>query len=215
MKKLIGLMIALTLVISLCACGGQPAAEQKTESGVASGEVTQADIAKNIVGTWIKSEVDGQPAVTDEKNGFDIVSTKEAYISESRIRDGVTPFRYNHKNEVDINGNVVTIITTNTDGVLLVRELTITSIHDSEFTANRKFTRVSEGGDSWAVSEDEMNEYFVAGNLLCARWIENGKESREQWEITIDGDKMNWTALRENEDGKTFTATFKMTKVKE
>ena len=58
-----------------------------------------------------------------------------------------------------------------------------------------------------------MNEYFVAGNLLCARWMENGQENREWWEITIDGDKMNWTALREGEDGKTFTATFEMDRV--
>ena len=33
MKKLIGLMISLTLVLSFCAYGGQPAAEQKSESG--------------------------------------------------------------------------------------------------------------------------------------------------------------------------------------
>ena len=59
MKKLIGLMIALTLVLLLCACGGQPGAEQTTENGAPSGEVTQADIEKNIVGTWIKTEVDG------------------------------------------------------------------------------------------------------------------------------------------------------------
>ena len=38
---------------------------------------------------------------------------------------------------------------------------------------------------------------------------------REWWEITIDGDKMNWTALREGDDGKTFTATFELNKVEE
>ena len=58
-----------------------------------------------------------------------------------------------------------------------------------------------------------MNEYFVAGKLLCTRWTENGEENREWWEISIDGDKMNWTALREDENGKTFTASFEMTKV--
>ena len=41
----------------------------------------------------------------------------------------------------------------------------------------------------------------------------NGAENREWWEISIDGNKMNWSALREDEDGKTFTATFEMTKV--
>ncbi len=274
MKKLIGLMIALTLVLSLCACGGQPAAEQKTENEAASGEVTQADIEKNIVGTWIKSEVDGQPALTNDKNVFDIASITEAYASTSRIDEG-NPFVYNDKSVVDINGNVITTTTTYPDGKLFIQEFTVTSISDSEFTANRRFTRKLEGadplireeivtyikvnddysndiigtweghctskgsvfddgqdhrweykddgtfvyyvknGDSWVPSEDTMNEYFVAGNLLCSRWMENGQENREWWEITIDGDKMNWTALREDEVGKTFTATFEMTKVEE
>jgi hypothetical protein len=31
--------------------------------------------------------------------------------------------------------------------------------------------------------------------------------------MTIDGDTMNWTALREADDGSTFTATFEMSKV--
>ena len=277
MKKLIGLMIALTLVLSLCACGGQPEAEQKTENGVASGEVTQADIEKNIVGTWIKSEVDGQPALTNEKSVIGIVSKTEAYTSASHITDEGTPFDYNQKSKVDINGNVVTITTTttNSEGESFVHEFTINSIGENRFTANREFTRTIKGsdplikedtvtfikinddhgdniigtwegsctskgsifddgqdhrweykddgtfvyyvkdGDSWVPSEDTMNEYFVAGNLLCTRWMENGQENREWWEISIDGDKMNWTALREDEDGKTFTATFEMTNVEE
>ena len=68
-------------------------------------------------------------------------------------------------------------------------------------------------GDDWIPSNDTLNEYFVDGNLLCTRWMENGAENREWWEISIDGNKMNWSALREDEDGKTFTATFEMTKV--
>jgi hypothetical protein len=58
-----------------------------------------------------------------------------------------------------------------------------------------------------------LNEYFVDGTLLCTRWIDNGQENREWWEITIDGTRMHWTALRQNPDGTTFTATFEMEKV--
>lgn len=75
--------------------GGQPAAEQKTESGAAevtettevteaaSGEVTQADIEKNIVGTWMKHEVDGQPALTNNKTVYTFESTAKVYLSAS------------------------------------------------------------------------------------------------------------------------------------
>ncbi len=58
-----------------------------------------------------------------------------------------------------------------------------------------------------------MTIVYVDGNLLCHRWIDNGVENREWWEITIADGKMNWTALCQNEDGTTFTATFEMKKV--
>ncbi len=46
-------------------------------------------------------------------------------------------------------------------------------------------------------------------------WIDGGTENREWWEITIDGDTKNWYALREDEDGKTYTVTFEMKRVNE
>jgi hypothetical protein len=58
-----------------------------------------------------------------------------------------------------------------------------------------------------------LNEYFVAGNLLCTRWIEGGEENREWWEVTIDDNTMSWTALRADENGENYTATFEMKKV--
>ncbi len=82
-----------------------------------------------------------------------------------------------------------------------------------EYKDDGTFVYYDKDGDDWIPSNDTLNEYFVDGNLLCTRWMENGAENREWWEISIDGNKMNWSALREDEDGKTFTATFEMTKV--
>lgn len=293
MKKLIGLMVALSLVLSLCACGGQPAVEQKAESGAAAGTetaevteaaaestginsngVTQADIEENIVGTWMLSEQDGQPVLTNEKGILDIVSTTEAYISVSST-NGKAPWIDRMESEININDNVVTIALDPHEGVLIKNEFAVTDISDDAFSADYTYSRTtdnsgtsvsestvkyvridddlsddiigtweghctSEGsvfddgqehrwkykddgtyvyyikdGDDWIPSENTLNEYFVAGNLLCTRWMEGDEEYREWWEISIDGDKMNWTALREDEAGKTFTVTFEMTKVNE
>jgi hypothetical protein len=63
--------------------------------------------------------------------------------------------------------------------------------------------------------DDTLNEYFVAGNLLCTRWVENDKENREWWEISIDGNQMKWNALRGDEEGNTSTVSFEMTKVED
>ena len=85
--------------------------------------------------------------------------------------------------------------------------------HRWQYKADGTYVYYVKDGDNWVPSENTLNEYFVDGNLLCSRWIDQGQENREWWEITINGNKMNWTALRKNPDGTTFTATFEMTKV--
>jgi len=86
--------------------------------------------------------------------------------------------------------------------------------HRWEYKADGTYTYYVMDGDNWVPYEgNTLNEYFVDGTLLCTRWIDNGQENREWWEITIDGTRMHWTALRQNPDGTTFTATFEMEKV--
>ena len=83
--------------------------------------------------------------------------------------------------------------------------------HRWEYKADGTYVYYAKDGDNWVPYEgNTLNEYFVDGKLLCTRWIDNGQENREWWEITIDGTRMHWTALRQNPDGTTFTATFEM-----
>ena len=85
--------------------------------------------------------------------------------------------------------------------------------HRWEFRDDGTYVYYVQDGDNWVPSENTLNEYFVDGNLLCSRWIDKEQEHREWWEISIDGEKMNWTALREGDDGKTFTSAFEMNQV--
>lgn len=86
--------------------------------------------------------------------------------------------------------------------------------HRWQYNADGTYVYYVKDGNNWVpYATNTLNEYFVDGNLLCTRWIDQGQENREWWEITISGDKMNWTALRQKEDGTTFTATFEMKKV--
>jgi hypothetical protein len=86
--------------------------------------------------------------------------------------------------------------------------------HRWQYNADGTYVYYVKDGDNWVPYEgNTLNEYFVDGNLLCTRWIDQGQENREWWEITIAADRMNWTALRQNEDGTTFTATFEMERV--
>ena len=70
-------------------------------------------------------------------------------------------------------------------------------------------------GENWVPSGDELNAYFVVGNLLVTYWVKDGMETAKWSEITIDGDTMNLMALSENEEGKTDTETFEMKRVAE
>ncbi len=74
---------------------------------------------------------------------------------------------------------------------------------------------LQDGNGNWVTNPNQtLSEYFVDGTLLCTRWVIDGTENREWWEIASIADGvMNWTALRQREDGTTYTATFQMTKV--
>jgi len=88
--------------------------------------------------------------------------------------------------------------------------------HRWEYKADGTFVYYVKDGDDWVPSTNTLNEYFVAGNLLCTRWIDNDIEYREWWEIeSIENGVMKWKALRQKEDGTTFTSTFEMKKVTE
>lgn len=87
--------------------------------------------------------------------------------------------------------------------------------HRWEYRADGSYVYYRQDGQAWVPYGDDFAEYFVDGTLLCTRWRNSGEqtENREWWEIIINGNRMNWTALRQNNDGSTFTATFEMEKV--
>ena len=79
------------------------------------------------------------------------------------------------------------------------------------------YFRKNEAGEWESMTTREFQEYFVDGTLLCTRWKNvDEDELREWWEIvTIKGDKMQWKALRQNEDGSTFEQTMDWERVVE
>ena len=89
--------------------------------------------------------------------------------------------------------------------------------HRWEYMTDGTFNFFRKVDDQWQISDDDFSDYFVAGNLLCTRWKNAGagnEEHREWWEIeSIENGVMKWKALRQKEDGTTYTATFEMTKV--
>ena len=69
-----------------------------------------------------------------------------------------------------------------------------------------KYWRKNDAGEWETVTTREFQDYFVDGTLLATRWKNEGEdELREWWEIkSLKDGKMQWTALRKNDDGFTF-----------
>ena len=237
---------------------------------------TDLNLKEKIIGKWMTADIDGRPALTNEKSVTTFVSATKAYGSTAKTDFSPTVPRWNFNLEFDvqINGNKMTLTGHPYDDITLVNEYTVTAINDTEMFATFKHTTIRNGeaiivteqavrfvkvavdyrqailgtweghctsegsvfddgqehrweykadgtytyyvmdGDNWVPYEgNTLNEYFVDGKLLCTRWVDNGVENREWWEISINGNRMNWTALRKNDDGTTFTATFEMEKV--
>lgn len=82
-----------------------------------------------------------------------------------------------------------------------------------EFKDDGTFLFYAKDGDNWVLSDDTMDEYYVAGNLLCTRWVINDEENRSNWEVTVDGDTMTFDALREGDDGEPFDKGYELRKV--
>ena len=89
--------------------------------------------------------------------------------------------------------------------------------HRWEYMTDGSFNYFHKVDGQWQISDDDYADYFVDGNLLCTRWKNAGagnEEHREWWEIeSIENGVMKWKALRQKEDGTTFTATFEMKKI--
>ena len=88
--------------------------------------------------------------------------------------------------------------------------------HQWEYLADGTFRYYLKDKDGqWVTNPNQtLSKYFVDGVLLCTRWIIDGTENREWWEIeSIENGMMKWKALRQNSDGSAYTATFQMKKV--
>ena len=110
MKKLIGLILALALVLSLCTCGGQAATEQVAESGA---------VAETELATESKEDSSGDSTSSSaetSESGSDTGSVEEAPVSStgtcSYRLDGVTVLsRHNIRSPLSGSGSLLGDIT--------------------------------------------------------------------------------------------------------
>jgi uncharacterized lipoprotein YehR (DUF1307 family) len=103
------------------------------------------------------------------------------------------------------------------EGVEMTGESTHgTSDHRWEYRADGSYTYYTKDAEgNWiADASNSGNEFYVDGDFLGTRWIRDGKENREWWDIEKCNDtEMVWSALRRNKSGKIFNTKMVLRKV--
>ena len=104
------------------------------------------NLSEKIIGKWVPAELDGKPALTNEKMVFAFLSPTKGYISASlSIHSDAEMWGSRLETDVAISGNKVTVTFHPNEHNTSVHELNITAINDSEFTANQKVTVTIDG----------------------------------------------------------------------
>ena len=118
-----------------------------------------------------------------------------------------------HKINADYSKNIVGLW----EGVEMTGESTYgSSNHRWEYRTDGSYTYYSkDADDNWiADASNSGNEYYVDGDFLGTRWIRNGKENHEWWDIEkCDDSEMIWSALRKGSNGKVFSTKMVLRKV--
>ena len=103
------------------------------------------------------------------------------------------------------------------EGVEMTGESTHgTADHRWEYRADGSYTYFTKDADgNWVADESNSgNEYYVDGDFFGSRWIKDGKENREWWDIEkCDGKEMVWSALRRTSNGKVFSTKMVLRKI--
>ena len=168
------------------------------------------NLEEKIIGKWIRADVDGQPALTNEKMVITFVSTTKGYLSAALNFRPEAPTLWANQKEVAvaIDGNMVTVTNHQDEHTTAVEEYTVTAINDNEFTANHKVTMTVDGT---VVMTDERTMRYTKltadyTTAILGKWecqeltgIETYNDANARLEFFADGTYRYW---RKNDGGE-------------
>ncbi len=152
-------------------------------------------LAEKILGKWIESEVDGQPALTIDKIVTTFVSATKAIYSSSRPDYTETQLKWSAHREYDvkISGNKVTL-TGHPEGnpnIVLLEEFIITSVTDTEIECKYKHTTIRDGETEGIAIEKNIRLVKTDADYreaIIGTWEGQTSEGLYvRWEIKDDG----------------------------
>ena len=187
-------------------------------------------LAEKILGKWMESEIDGQPALTSNKTVTTFVSTDKAICSSSKPDFTDTRVKWNDRREYDVKmtGNKVAL-TAHPQGnsnIIQLKEYIISSVTDSEIVCKYRHTSIRDGKVSGITIAKDIRLVKIAtdyrqdaigtweGKMASGRndlWVFNADGTHEYFLQTDDGHwkKMDDVFAQYFVDGKLFCARWK------
>ena len=195
MKKLILALAAVAMVFASCS---------------KDDDKTIDNLAEKIIGKWMEAEINGQPALTNDKTVTTFLSDTKATLSTSRTNFSETQVQWSAHLELDVNisENKMTLTGHPDDNVTIVQEYSVTAIDDAQMSANFKHTRFLNGE---TISHKEQNNRYVKvttdySDAVLGKWectgltgIETYNDANARLEFYQDGTYNYW---RKNGEGQ-------------
>ena len=189
-KKLFYFVIAAALICSTsvftsCTNDDNPAVEP------------DLNVAEKIIGKWMVTERDGEPALTNQKTVVTFLSATKGFVSLSRTDYDNHRWLNGDECDVKIEGNIVTQICHPQEGVTETVEMNIKSINEKEMLADRKLTQTIDGKD--IVTNVYMQKFVrvtadysadIIGmweGRMTSEQSEYGDVEDHRWEYMTDG----------------------------
>ena len=165
------------------------------------------NLGEKILGKWIESEIDGQPALTCNKSVVTFISGTKAIYSSSRPDFSEKQVKWSAHREynVKISGNKVTLSghPEGNENITLLEEYFISSVTDNEITCKYRHTTVHEGEETESIIVKDIRFEKQATDYsqdVIGTW--EGQTSTDlyiRWEIKADG---TYQYSRKNGDGE-------------
>lgn len=186
MKKTLVLLAVVALAFASC----------KKDGGL--------NLSEKIIGKWIQTEINGQPALTNKKSVTTFYSDTVATVSTSRETPVTAVWSSSREFEVEIDGNKITLTSKQSPNVTLINEYVVSSITDTEMVCRFKHITIRDGQENGPAEQNlRLTKLSVdyAQNII-GKWecteltgIETYNDVNARLEFFNDGTYKYWRKI--------------------
>ena len=189
MKKYLNWMLAAILI---CGASVFTSCSSNDDNSVVPAE-PDLNVAEKIIGKWMVTERDGEPALTNEKTVVTFLSATKAYQSVSRVNYDETVPKWRAKEECDmtIDGNTVTLLS-HSSNIDKVFTLNIKSIDDNNMSCNFKIVVMKDGEVYNTVEDTRIYRRVTADYSADIIGMWEGHSTGEEGSEFDDGENHRW-----------------------